>query len=193
MVRLDHLEALVHEGRRVDRDLRPHRPGRVRAARRRASTARELIGRARPRNGPPEAVRIAGRHPLARHARQELEQGRVLGVDRHQRGAGARPRGGDEVAAGHQALLVGQRHGDAALERGQRGPQARRARPARSARGRARAASIRPARSGSWGTVPPPAAQAVWATPWAAAWAAIAASARAAGEPAGHEVGRAGR
>ncbi len=35
LVRLDHLEALVHERRRVDRDLGAHGPGRVLAARRR--------------------------------------------------------------------------------------------------------------------------------------------------------------
>ena len=58
--RLDHLEPLVHQRRRVDRDLRPHPPGRVpervvRRDRRAASSA------GRSRNGPPDAVRISRR------------------------------------------------------------------------------------------------------------------------------------
>ena len=39
-VRLDHLEPLVHQRRRVDRDLAPHLPGRMAAARPRASPRR---------------------------------------------------------------------------------------------------------------------------------------------------------
>ena len=59
-VRLDDLEALVHEGRRVRRDDGPHVPGGVRErlgrGDRRASSARS-----RPRNGPPDAVSTSRR------------------------------------------------------------------------------------------------------------------------------------
>ena len=57
-VRLDHLEALVHQRRRIDRDLPPHPPGRMlqRVGRGHVSSA---LDAARPRNGPPDAVRIS--------------------------------------------------------------------------------------------------------------------------------------
>ena len=63
-------------------------------------------------------------HALARHALQELEEGRVLGVDRHQARARAGPDRRDQVAAGDEALLVGERDRDAALQRRQRRAQA---------------------------------------------------------------------
>ena len=55
-VRLDQLEPLVGERGRVDRDLRPHLPGRVRERLlgRDVARARRAL---RPRKGPPEAVR----------------------------------------------------------------------------------------------------------------------------------------
>ena len=53
-VRLDDLEPLVHHRRRVDRDLRPHLPGRVRQ--RVLDRDRVEVSRRRSRNGPPEAV-----------------------------------------------------------------------------------------------------------------------------------------
>ena len=55
LVGLDHLEALVHQRRRVDGDLRAHRPGRVRqrVVDRDRGRARPRV---RPRNGPPLAV-----------------------------------------------------------------------------------------------------------------------------------------
>ena len=55
-VRLDHLEALVHQRRRVDRDLAAHRPGRVRE--RLLDVTSSSSARVRPRNGPPDAVSV---------------------------------------------------------------------------------------------------------------------------------------
>ena len=55
LVGLDHLEALVHQRRRVDRDLGAHVPGGVAAARRSTVTAASC-SRREPRNGPPLAV-----------------------------------------------------------------------------------------------------------------------------------------
>ena len=86
----------------------------------------QLVGGPPPER-PPGSGQDPRRHPLRRHARHELEHRRVLEVDRDQRGARAGPRGRDEVAAGHQALLVRERHGNPAVERRQRRPQARRA------------------------------------------------------------------
>ena len=153
-------------------------------------TASQLVGGAAPERPPGGGQDRPPRTRSRRHALHELEQGRVLGVNRHQRGAGARPRGRDEVAAGHQALLVGQRHGNAALERRQRRPQARRAhqgvqhevglRRRRSGRrGRGRAARSRRR-----------AAQAVWRDAVGRGLGGHRVGARAAGEPAGLEVGR---
>ena len=56
-VRLDHLEALVHQRRRVDRDLPAHPPGRM-LQRIFGGHAPRVATRGRPRNGPPDAVRI---------------------------------------------------------------------------------------------------------------------------------------
>ena len=56
---------------------------------------------------------------------QQLVERRVLGVDRHERGAAAGGRREHEVAAGDEALLVRERDVDAGLERGERRAQAR--------------------------------------------------------------------
>ena len=53
---LHDLECLVHQGRRVDRDLRAHPPGRMRE-RLLGGDRCELSDASRPRNGPPLAVR----------------------------------------------------------------------------------------------------------------------------------------
>ena len=91
-VRLDQLEALVDQGRRVDRDDRPHVPGRVRE-RLLDRDVVELVG-GRPRNGPPLAVstsrrprrgrRRAGTGP-APSARSRPARAARLRRGRHQR------------------------------------------------------------------------------------------------------------
>jgi hypothetical protein len=118
-VRLDHLEALVDEGRGVDRDERPHRPGRV---------GQRLVGshRGQVSTCPPTERAAAGRddelaHLVGPTPAQALGQRRVLGIDRHDLpGFGER---GDQVAADDQGLFVGQRQGHPGLQRDQRGPE----------------------------------------------------------------------
>mgnify|MGYP006280782705 CR=1 FL=1 len=103
-VRLDHLQALVHQGRGVDGDQRAHRPGRV----------REGLLEGHPGQAfavPPAERSAAGRedqppHLLGPARKQRLRQRRVLGVDRHDL-AGARE-GLDQRAADDERLLVGQ-------------------------------------------------------------------------------------
>ena len=55
--RFDDLEPLVHQGRRIDRDLRAHPPGGMASASSGVTRARSAAGT--PRNGPPEAVRTS--------------------------------------------------------------------------------------------------------------------------------------
>ena len=62
MMGLDHLEALVHQRRRVDRDLRPHRPGRVRERLLGRDAARSCCARA----AAERAARGGDREPLDR-------------------------------------------------------------------------------------------------------------------------------
>ena len=125
VVGLDHLEALVHQRRRVDRDLAAHRPRRVRE-RLLDRHVLELGARAAA-----ERAARGGQHELVDGARplagQQLVQRRVLGVDRDERGAGRLGQRGDELAADDQRLLVGQREVDALAERGDRRPEAGRA------------------------------------------------------------------
>ena len=80
-VRLDHLEALVDQGRGVDRDHRPHGPGRV---------VQRLLGRdvGEPLAGPAaERAAARGEHQaaylLGAAAAQALRERAVLAVDRH--------------------------------------------------------------------------------------------------------------
>ena len=61
-VRLDDLQALVREGRRVDGDLGAHRPGRVAQGLRRRDRGHAPRPSAS-RNGPPDAVRISAATP----------------------------------------------------------------------------------------------------------------------------------
>ena len=118
-VRLDHLEALVRERGGVDRDLRPHRPGRVRE-RLLDRDVRELRRASRPRNGPPEAVSTSectcsGSRP-SRHcsvAECSLSTGSSAPPPRC-------ARRGRELAGRDEALLVREREVDAALERPER-------------------------------------------------------------------------
>ena len=114
-VRLDHLEALVRERGGVDRDLRPHRPGRVRqrlldgdVRQLRARAAAERAARGRDH----ERVHLLRLPPL-----EALQRRRVLAVDREQRAAAAGARRSRERAGRHEALLVRERERDAALQR----------------------------------------------------------------------------
>ncbi len=77
----------------------------------------------RPRNGPPDAVSTSLSTVPGALGADQLEQRRVLGVDRQQ----PRPRRfgqrHGQLAADHQALLVGQRHVDPLAEGDDRRPQ----------------------------------------------------------------------
>ena len=93
-VRLDDLQALVGEGGRVDRDLGPHRPGRVaqgigRGDRREASAGVS-------RNGPPDAVSTSRATARHRFADEALPDRGVLRID----GAEPAERAGERVLAG---------------------------------------------------------------------------------------------
>jgi hypothetical protein len=122
-VGLQDLEPLVHEGGRVDRDLRPHPPRRV---------AERLLDRhglerrtGRPaegttRRGQHEAADLAGRRPG-----KTLEERAVLGVDREQAHAVLARGARHERARHHQRLLVGERDGTPGPDRGERGHEAR--------------------------------------------------------------------
>ena len=81
--------------------------------------------RVRPRNGPPEDVRITRRTSLAAPRLHRLENRRVLAVDRQDPRA---PRPGqvhDQRAGDDQRFLVGKRHDLAGLECRPRSAQAR--------------------------------------------------------------------
>ena len=72
-VRLDHLESLVDESRRVRGDELAHVPGRMRAALR-SGSLRRARSRRRPRNGPPLAVRTSRATSSGAPAAQALGQ-----------------------------------------------------------------------------------------------------------------------
>ncbi len=83
---LDQLEALVHQGGRIDRDLASHAPVRMRAGLLRRDILAEPLAD-QSRNGPPDAVSRMRRTPggsLAQRqpGRQALEDRVVLAVDR---------------------------------------------------------------------------------------------------------------
>ena len=126
VVRLDQLEPLVRERRRVDRDLRPHAPGRMRE-RLLGRDVLELVARAAA-----ERPAGAGEHErvdlLAARALEALEERRVLAVDREDPSAAALARGERELAGGDEALLVREREVDAVLERPERRVHCRRSR-----------------------------------------------------------------
>ena len=121
-VRLDQLEALVGERRRVDRDLRAHAPGRMRE-RLLGRDVVELVARA-----PAERAARAGQHErvdlLRGAALEALERRRVLAVDRQQQASSPLLRREGELAGRDQALLVGERERDPVLERPERRGQA---------------------------------------------------------------------
>ena len=134
---LDDLQALVGERRRVDRDLGPHRPGRV---------AEGLVRGHRRQVRRPVEERPARRgqdergDPVQRLPDEALPDRRVLRIDRAEPGerAGhrvARGRRGDrrragsrlrhhEMAPRDERLLVGGCHDLAGAERGEDGPEA---------------------------------------------------------------------
>ena len=121
-VRLDELETLVHQRRRVQRVHRAHRPGRVGAGLLRGDVL-EVGGR-------PAAERSArrGQHHLGdlvgAPGPQALRERGVLGVDGHDlTGLGGLQH---QRAAGDQRLLVRQRQPGAGFQRGQRGLQTER-------------------------------------------------------------------
>ena len=87
VVGLHHLQALVHQRGRVDRDLAAHRPRGVRE-RLLDGHVRRAAARVRPRNGPPLAVIVSRSHRARGLSRDQLVQRRVLGVDRHDPRAG---------------------------------------------------------------------------------------------------------
>ena len=127
--RLDELQSLVHHRRRVDRNLRAHRPGRMpqRLLRRRR---RKLLCR-------PRAKRSAtGREHDPLHlgggARpQGLVDRRVLAVDRQDLGAGPGSQSHHEWPSHHERLFVGERHRLARLDGRPGAPQTSRTRNGR--------------------------------------------------------------
>ena len=143
MMRLDQLEALVHQARGIDGDLRPHRP---------IGMAQRLLGRggvdlrARPgaeraaRGGEDDALDV-----LAAAGAERLEDRVVLGIDRQHGGAGLGRRAHEQAAGADQALFVGERDGRAALDRRQRRLQSDRAADRAPSPSRPGAAPLRPA------------------------------------------------
>ena len=121
VVRLDQLQALVHERGAVDRDLAAHLPGRV--------GQRLLAGHlAQLRGGhAPEGAAAGGEHqPVDRaHALRgdQLMERRMLRVHGDQVGARGLGQRGHQLAAHHEALLVGQSQVQALAQRGDRRPQ----------------------------------------------------------------------
>ena len=77
-----------------------------------------------PRNGPPEAVRTSESHRSRVAPLEALERGGVLAVDREEQAAAPLVRREREVAGRDEALLVGERERDAALERPERRAEA---------------------------------------------------------------------
>ena len=117
-VRLDQLEPLVRERRRVDGDLRPHAPRRMRERLLRRDAVSS--SRVRPRNGPPEPVSTSestcsdarpSRH--WKSAECSLSTGRMRPPPRSLRLE-------RKLAGGDEALLVREREVDAVLERPER-------------------------------------------------------------------------
>jgi hypothetical protein len=105
MVGLHHLEALVHQGRRIDRDLAAHRPGRMVQG-----LLDGYIAQFVPRASAEGPAAGGDREPVDRAGRlpgDQLVQGRVLGVDRHDPRPGCLCERADELTAHDQGLLVG--------------------------------------------------------------------------------------
>ena len=119
VVRLDHLEALVGERGGVDRDLRAHRPRRVREGLLGRDGAQVVDGEPAERataRGEDDALRLA--------VERALEDRRVLAVDGDQVALAAGSGLQREVAGRDEALLVREGERDAVLERPHRRNQA---------------------------------------------------------------------
>ena len=122
LVRLDDLQALVHERRRVDGDLGAHGPRRV-LQRVGDGDALEL-GSRRAAERPTAGGEQDAAHLVRGTGAQRLVDGGVLRVDRHDLAAAVSPLLGDDRPAGDEALLVGQRESLAVRQRRQRGGKA---------------------------------------------------------------------
>ena len=117
-VRLDQLEALVGERRRVDRDLRAHVPGRVREC-----VIWGHIGQFLARPTPKWAAGCGenkGVNGLRIAALEALVGGGVFAVDREQPPSPTPPGGRRQFASRHEALLVREGEVDPSLERPER-------------------------------------------------------------------------
>ena len=128
----------------------------------------------RPRNGPPDAVRI----PAATRSGGTPAMSWNIAECSESTGTSAAPvRARAAATRSPPATRLSLLASATGTPRSSAASVGRRpAAPTRAFRTRSgSAASISAARSGSCGTVPPPAAQAVWRTPWAAAWASISA------------------
>lgn len=114
---LDHLEALVHERRRVHGDLGAHGPGgMVQRLRGRHAVQRGEVQGAEgaARGGEPDPSHLFERAPL-----QQLEDRAVLAVHRQQAAGARRPGARQGRTAADQRLLVGQGQVQPALQHGQ--------------------------------------------------------------------------
>ncbi len=117
LVGLDDFEALVHQRARVHRDLRPHRPRRVRQ-RVRDRDVGEAGGAAAPKRATARRQQQASDLALGVNRRaQALVDRAVLRVDGDQLGAGDRSQRLHNRAGGDEALLVGERQTLAGRER----------------------------------------------------------------------------
>ena len=122
-VRLDHLEALVHQRCRVDRDLAAHAPIRVLAGLFWADAGEVEVGQVAKRPTAarqPDLAHAAHQSPL----RQHLKHGVVLAVDRQQGGAVVAHRRHEQGPGHHQSLFVGQQDALASTRRCQIGGKA---------------------------------------------------------------------
>jgi len=127
VVRLDRLEALVHQARRVDRD----RPPSARSGWASASATLTPVRSSRPREGAARGVRTSRSTVPGALGADQLVQGGVLGVHRSSTRPGPLGERHHQLAADHQALLVGERDVDPGASAR---PRSRPARPPRRSR-----------------------------------------------------------
>jgi hypothetical protein len=121
---LEHFESLVEQGRRIDGDALPHRPGGVRQRFRR-SHRHEGIERARPERAARRREDDSG-HSVLGLSLQQLKEPTVLAVDR-QDGHTAHPRLlRQEMPRNDEGLLVGESERLSGLQRSPRWAQASR-------------------------------------------------------------------
>ena len=123
MMRLDQFEALVHQRRGIDRDLRPHDPGRMleRLLHRHFAQLLQRPGAERPAGGGQDDAT----HFFAPARHQRLEDRVVLGIDRQDCRAGGGRAAHEQGAGTDQAFLVGERDRRAAFGRSECRLQAR--------------------------------------------------------------------